>query len=107
MPRLRSFQTRILGEGRIEPARSLPRAARAVRIGVHEEKHPFRGGSLGGYRARLSASLRLWAPRRQPGFRGRRVWERITPALVIAPDRPDWCADSIAFQVMAAGESGP
>ena len=31
------------------------------------------------------------------------VWERITPPEVIAPDRPDWSGDSVAFQVRVQG----
>jgi len=30
-------------------------------------------------------------------------WDRITPAQVIGPDRPDWRADSIAFQTTVLG----
>jgi len=44
------------------------------------------------------------------GHRGERVisasgviWDRITPPEVIAPDRPDWRGDSIAFQVREQG----
>jgi len=49
------------------------------------------GGSLLGGCGRESATV---AP---PGV----VWERITPAAVSEPDRPDWRADSITFQTLA------
>jgi Tol biopolymer transport system component len=34
------------------------------------------------------------------------IWERITPNLILDPDRPDWLADSITFETRIFGEEG-
>jgi Tol biopolymer transport system component len=34
------------------------------------------------------------------------LWERITPSLIQEPDRPDWRADSIVFEVRIFGDVG-